>query len=83
MTILYHPRRSVNRNRAFGLGLGRNQADRLPFGPSAADREWAASELNKDSRDYVVVATAEDRHFDRLAEEAGATDLLCRGYVFA
>jgi hypothetical protein len=47
--------------------------DRLPSGPSEADRPWAAYELNKDCHDYEVVTTAEDRHFDAMAEAAAFT----------
>ncbi len=85
MTILFDATKPVKttRNRPFGLGLGRYQAERLPIGPSDADRAWAAYELNKDARDYDVLVSAEDLRIERLAEEAYQMDLYCRGIIFA
>lgn len=80
MTILFDAHRTVNRNRRpFGLGVARPGRDRLPVGPSPEDAAWAAYELNKDCRDYIVVATAEDRHFDRLAADSAEMDRAERG----
>ena len=80
MTILYHPGRLVNRNTTFGLGIAKPARERrLPVGPSAADRAWAAYELNKDCRDYSVDTTAEDRRFDRMAADSAEMDRAERG----
>lgn len=80
MTTLFDSKPRVKSARKpFGLGLGRNRADRLPVGPSAADAAWAAHELNKACRDYTVLVTAEDRHFDRMAEDAAQMDRIERG----
>ena len=82
MTTLFDSARTVKttrRNRLFSLGLGRHRAERLPVGPSAEDAAWWASESNRGCRDYTVIVTAEDRHFDRMAEEAAQMDLVERG----
>ncbi len=53
-TILFDSTRTHKTNRPFGLGLGRTQTERLPQGPSDADRQWAAQNLNADARDYCL-----------------------------
>ena len=86
MTILFDskPRVKATRpSRVFGLGLGRNRAERLPVGPSPEDAAWAAYELNKNCRNYEVISTAEGRRFDQLAEESREMDRLCRGIILA
>ena len=76
MTILYPASKSVkSARRTFGVGILPQRPARLPIGPSEADLRWAAYELNKDCRDYEVVSTAEDRHYDRLADAAEALRL--------
>ena len=83
MTILFDATKPVKttRNRPFGLGIARQRDERLPYGPTHEDAAWWAYEANKDCRDYEVVSTAEDRHFDRMAAEFHEMDLLCRGVV--
>ena len=83
MTILFDATKPVKttRNRPYGLGIVRQRPERLPFGPTPEDAAWWAYESNKGRRDYEVVATAEDRHFDRMAAESRELDLLCRGIV--
>ncbi len=64
------------RSRHFGLGLAKpGPFDRLPIGPSAADREWAARVLNASARDYDVASP----DFDRLASEAACVEAMSRG----
>jgi hypothetical protein len=61
-------RRTSRKPGAFGQGiLAARPAYRLPV--TAADIEWYDLEL----------ATAEDRHYDLMAEEAGAVDRHERG----
>ncbi|MDB5349198.1 MAG: hypothetical protein JWN86_445 [Planctomycetota bacterium] len=80
MTALFDSKPRVKSARKpFGYGLGRNQAERLPKGPNVEDAAWAAYELNKACRDYAVVSTAEDRHFDRMAEDSAAMERAERG----
>lgn len=84
MSILFDSARIVkSARRPFGLGIFIQQPDPAPIGPSDSDRAWAAYELNKDSRDYTVVSTAEDRHLDHLAEESAGMECVCRGIIFA
>jgi hypothetical protein len=80
MTTLFDSKPRVKTSRKpFGLGLGRNRAERLPFGPTAEDDAWWAYESNKNCRDYEVVVSAEDRDFDRRAEESEQMDRIERG----
>lgn len=84
MSILFDSARPVKSSRRpFGVGIFSRRPVRSPVGPSEADRAWAAYELNKDCRDYDIIATAEDRRMERLAEESAEMDLVCRGFVFA
>lgn len=77
MTILFDATRTVKpAARTFGRGiLPTVAARRVPSGPSAADRAWAASELNRDSEVYEVVRPG----YDVQAAETAAVDRLARG----
>jgi hypothetical protein len=76
MTIFDSHTRPVKSARIFALGLSRpGPFDRLPVGPTAADRAWAARVLNASARDYDVVSP----DFDRLAAESACVDLMSRG----
>ncbi len=73
MTTLYRTDRRVKPARPFGAGL-------LTFAPivrvdhSADDRAWAAYHLNNGP-------TADDRRFDRMAEDARQMASYEAGYV--
>lgn len=93
MSILFDSGKLSNRSRSrlFGLGLD-PRPERLPLGPTDADRAWAAYHLNADAHDYDVVCRPESaiddaelawlRGFAGLDERAGdaaAVDAMGRG----
>lgn len=68
MTILYPAPVRVKRNRKFGAGLLASRPTyRAPV--TAQDIQWWT----------VETATAEDAHYDRLADEAAFLDRYTRG----
>src|SRR4051812_22915123 len=58
MTTIFDPTRNVKPTAPASFGRGLVPAHSPRFVPSAADLAWAASELNRDSRDYDVVVSA-------------------------
>jgi hypothetical protein len=72
MTILYPTPAPVKSARPFGHGLYVGRAARLPLGPTASDREWAACELNADAADYDVIPPA--AVLDAMAERSAEMD---------
>ena len=80
MTILYDPRRSVNRNRTFGLGVAKPAERRLPVGPSVADAQWWAENAPSNRYGFEVFGPS-DAEMDRMARESAELDRTCRGSI--
>jgi hypothetical protein len=97
VTILYDASAPVKSTRPFGLGLtaqskpatpkapaaepSRPEPSRKPYEPSEADRAWWAEESERVERERE--ARSLNAHYDDLAADSLATDLLCLGVCFA